>query len=81
MDLKTTNEQLSAQELELANDFQMEELEERMEMKSWLSDDAGTVTVGPGDPGGVPPPSNPQPSEPQNPNTGTVPVGGVIIKI
>ncbi len=32
MDLKNTGEQLSAQEVELLNDFQMEELEERFEM-------------------------------------------------
>lgn len=32
MDLKNTSEQLSAQEVELLNNFQMEELEERMEM-------------------------------------------------
>ena len=35
MDLKNVKEQLTAQEVELLNDFQMEELEERMEMKSW----------------------------------------------
>lgn len=34
MDLKSTNELLSAQEVELLNDFQMEELEERMEMSA-----------------------------------------------
>ncbi len=32
MDLQNTNESLSTQELELLNDFQMEELEERFEM-------------------------------------------------
>ena len=35
MDLKNTSEQLSAQEVELLNNFQMEELEERMEMMAW----------------------------------------------
>jgi hypothetical protein len=45
MDLKSTNELLSAQELELLNDFQMEELEERMEMDSWFRNEA-TATVG-----------------------------------
>ena len=37
MDSQNTNEQLKAQELELLNDFQMEELEERMEMESWFA--------------------------------------------
>lgn len=32
MDLQNMNEQLSAQEVELLNDFQIEELEARMEM-------------------------------------------------
>lgn len=36
MDLKNTCEQLSAQEVELLNDFQMEELEERFEMEEEL---------------------------------------------
>lgn len=82
MNLKNTNEPLNAQELELVNDFQMEELEERMEMKSWFSDDAGQTTIGVGNPGGVPPETTtPPPSAPQNPNTGTAPVGGVIIKL
>ena len=34
MDLKNTSEQLTAQEVELVNGFQMEELEERMEMSA-----------------------------------------------
>ena len=45
MDLKSTNELLSAQEVELLNDFQMEELEERMEMEvQWF--DNGPQTPG-----------------------------------
>ena len=35
MDLQNMNEQLSAQEVELLNDFQIEELEARMEMMVW----------------------------------------------
>jgi hypothetical protein len=35
MDLQNMNEQLSAQEVELLNDFQIEELEARMEMMAW----------------------------------------------
>lgn len=48
MDLQNTNESLSTQELELLNDFQMEELEERFEMDEtagrWL--DPGPQTPG-----------------------------------
>lgn len=48
MDLQNTNESLSTQELELLNDFQMEELEERFEMDDatgkWL--DSGPQTPG-----------------------------------
>lgn len=48
MDLKNTNELLNAQELELFNDFQIEELEERFEMDEaagkWL--DSGPQTPG-----------------------------------
>lgn len=39
MDFLETKEQLNAQDLELLNDFQMEELEERMEMEPWLKSD------------------------------------------
>jgi hypothetical protein len=47
MDLKNTNELLSAQEVELLNDFQMEELEERMEMSAAPeAGDGGTVLLG-----------------------------------
>jgi hypothetical protein len=51
MDLQNKNELLSAQELELLNDFQMEELEERMEMDGWFAHEggnqgSGTVTGG-----------------------------------
>ena len=48
MDLQNTNESLSTQELELLNDFQMEELEERFEIDEaagkWL--DSGPQTPG-----------------------------------
>lgn len=48
MDLQNTHESLSAQDLELLNDFQMEELEERFEMDEttgrWL--DPGPQTPG-----------------------------------
>lgn len=54
MDLQNTNELLSAQEVELLKDFQMEELEERFEMEEdlnikWfatLPQTPGTVQVG-----------------------------------
>lgn len=48
MDLQNTSELLSTQELELLNDFQMEELEERFEMDEtagrWF--DTGPQTPG-----------------------------------
>lgn len=51
MDFKNKSEQKIAQELELANAFQMEELEERFELdgtaKGWFANDV-VVVAGPG---------------------------------
>lgn len=74
MDLKNEKVQLDAENLEILKDFQMEELEERMEMGSWIGDETVVDTAGPG--ANVPPatPSNPTPTTP-----GTTPVGGVTV--
>lgn len=84
MNLKNTNELLNAQELELVKDFQMEELEERMEMKSWFANGVeGEVGAGQTPPPSSPPtdgpPSTPPPSTPQSPTQGTVPAGHIGI--
>lgn len=53
MDLKIKNELLSAQEVELLNDFKMEELEERFEMEEegrvrWFAGPGGDQGPGTG---------------------------------
>lgn len=91
MDLENKKE-LTAQEVELLNDFQMEELEERLEMDSWFKNGAEVgVGVGQQPSQPTPPTQSIQPSEPTPPPTtpppttpptqpGTVPIGGGYIR-
>lgn len=81
MDLENKKE-LTAQEVELLNNFQMEELEERLEMKPWLKSDGVEVSPGNGEQPVNPPSESIQPTPPPStttPQPGSVPI--VTIKI